>query len=216
MKHSVFTIGHSNHTQGRLIDLLRQHGITAVCDVRSSPYSRNNPQFNRETLKEGLRSAGIAYVFLGKELGARSDDPGCYENGKVQYDRLAATQLFQQGLERVQKGTEKYRLVIMCAEREPLECHRTILVSRYLVTRGADVQHIHPDGRLERHADTLNRLMRQLNVHGDDMFRSREELVADAYKLQEERIAYTRTASIVTELESTRGPMDEDFYDRLY
>jgi uncharacterized protein (DUF488 family) len=191
---AVFTIGHSTHPQERLITLLRQHGITAVCDVRSTPYSRVNPQFNREMLKEFLRECGIKYVFLGKELGARSEDPACYENGKVQYDRLARTDLFRQGLERVQKGMQDYRLAIMCAEKEPLECHRAILVSRHLVDLGLEVQHIHADGRLESHVDALSRLAQMFNLLEHDMFRSPEELLADAYRRQEGRIAYDSEA----------------------
>src|ERR1700741_1321559 len=105
----VYSIGHSTHAPDRFLSLLGQHSITAVGDVRSTPFSRFNPQFNRQTLKASLEASGIAYVFLGKELGARSDDERCYENGKVQYDRLASTALFQQGLDRVQEGTGRYR-----------------------------------------------------------------------------------------------------------
>ncbi|MGD1092889.1 MAG: DUF488 domain-containing protein [Bryobacteraceae bacterium] len=112
MLNAIFTIGHSTHTQEYFIGLLTRHGITALCDVRSKPYSRVNPQFNREELKESLAACGITYVFLGKELGARSEDPACYENGKVQYDRLSHTVLFRQGLERIQKGMQEYRIAI--------------------------------------------------------------------------------------------------------
>src|SRR5439155_9113013 len=127
MQDTVFTIGHSTHPQERFISLLRQHGITALCDVRSTPYSRMNPQFNREELAGALLAQDIEYRFLGKELGARSDDPHCYEAGKVQYERLAETTQFQYGLKRVLKGMkEGFRVVLMCAEKEPLECHRTI------------------------------------------------------------------------------------------
>ena len=190
MSETVFTIGHSTHQEERFISLLGQYGITALCDVRSTPYSRVNPQFNREGLRESLRACGIAYVFLGKELGARSEDPACYENGKVKYDRLAMTDLFRQGLERVQEGTRKYRVALMCAEKEPLECHRAILVARHLVDVGFDVQHILGDGGLERHADALSRLVRLLNLPEHDMFHSREEIFSDAYRRQAERIAY--------------------------
>jgi uncharacterized protein (DUF488 family) len=190
MQNAVFTIGHSTHPQERFIDLLLQHGITALCDVRSKPYSRLNPQFNREDLKKSLRERGITYVFLGRELGARSGDPTCYENGKVQYDRLARTDLFRRGLERLQKGMKDYRLALMCAEKEPLECHRTILVARHLAARGFDIRHIHGDGGIESHSDILRRLVRMLDLPDDDMFRSREEILADAYRRQEERIAY--------------------------
>ncbi len=191
MQDTVFTIGHSTHPQERFIALLRQHGITALCDVRSKPYSRINPQFNREPLEEALLAQGIEYRFLGKELGARSDDPRCYEGGKVQYDRLAETDLFRQGLKRVLRGVkEDFRIALMCAEKEPLECHRTILVARHLTALGVAVTHIHADGRLETHDDALSRLARAVNLPEDDMFHPREELLAEAYRRQEERIAY--------------------------
>ena len=190
MPQTVFTIGHSTHTLERLIALLRLHEITAVVDVRSRPYSRTNPQFNRESLKDRLRTVGITYVFLGKELGARSEDSSCYENGRVQYGRVALTELFRQGLDRVQEGMKKYCLALMCAEKEPLECHRTILVARHLSARGIDVQHILASGRLESQTEILDRLMRQLNLPESDMFRSREDVQSDAYRIQESRIAY--------------------------
>jgi len=188
---TVFTVGHSTHTPEYFVDLLRQHGVTAVCDVRSRPYSRMNPQFNREELKEALRLAGIAYVFLGTELGGRSEDPDCYENGQVQYDRLAQTELFRRGLDRVRAGAETYSLALMCAEKEPLECHRTILVARHLDARGVDIRHIHGDGHTESHADAVERLLRQLRLPENDMFRSHAEVLADAYLIQERRIAYS-------------------------
>jgi uncharacterized protein (DUF488 family) len=188
---TVYTIGHSTHSQERFIALLRQHGITALCDVRSRPYSRMNPQFNREDLEQALRTHGIAYRFLGKELGARSDDPGCYESGKVQYDRLAETDMFKQGLKRILRGMrEDFRVAIMCAEKEPLECHRTILVARHIAELGVAVAHIHADGHLESHDAALGRLARAVGLPEQDMFHSREELQAEAYRRQEERIAY--------------------------
>jgi uncharacterized protein (DUF488 family) len=191
MQPTVFTIGHSTHTSERFIALLQLHEITAVGDVRSKPYSRTNPQFNREELKRHLKEARIAYVFLGNELGARSDDPSCYERGRVQYDRLAMTEQFKRGLDRVQEGMKKHRLVLMCAEKEPLECHRTVLVARHLSALGIPIHHILADGRLESQAEVLNRLVRQLSLPESDMFRSHEDIVMDAYKIQESRIAYT-------------------------
>jgi len=193
MQNNVFTVGHSTHSQERFIELLLSHGITAISDVRSKPYSRVNPQFNREDLKEALRENGISYVFLGAELGARSDDPSCYENGKVQYDRLARTEKFKGAIERLLAGREKHRISLMCAEKEPLDCHRTILVARYLVAAGAEVQHIHANGRLESHAEALQRLMWQLGISlaNADMFRSVADLEQEAYEKQEQRIAYS-------------------------
>ena len=190
MPEPVFTIGHSTHTVAEFVALLRQHGITAVGDVRSRPYSRQNPHFNREEMERFLREAGIAYVFLGKELGARSQDPSCYEQGRVRYDLLARTDLFQRGLGRVREGMERYRLALLCAEKEPLECHRTILVSRHLDALGIDVRHILADGAMEPHADALKRLAGLLNMPETHLFLSPQELVVEAYLRQEERIAY--------------------------
>jgi uncharacterized protein (DUF488 family) len=189
---TVFTIGHSTHPQERFIDLLRRHDITALCDVRSNPFSRINPQFNLDVLKKVLPEHGTKYIFLGKELGARSDDPACYEDGRVQYDRLARTELFRQGLARIQDGLNKgFRIALMCAEKEPLECHRTILVARHLAALGIDVQHIDENGDLESHNDALRRLAEMVDVPEQDIFRrSPEELQDDAYRRQENRIAY--------------------------
>lgn len=187
---TIFTIGHSTHPVSRFIELLQQHGITAVGDVRSTPYSRANPQFNREKLKTTLQETGITYVFLGKELGARSSDPACYENGKVQYERLAQTEEFRSGVERVRDGMRRFRLALMCAEKEPLHCHRTVLVARHLAEIGMDVQHIHADGRLESQTELNRRLLRELGLPESDMFRSEDEVLRDAYRIHGERIAY--------------------------
>lgn len=186
----VFTIGHSTHTVAEFLALLRQHGITAVGDVRSRPYSRQNPHFNRPEMERYLRDCGIGYIFLGNELGARSDDASCYEQGRVRYDRLARTELFQSGLARVREGMERYRLALMCAEKEPLECHRTILVSRHLDALGIEVRHILADGAIEPHAEALKRLATLLHMPETHLFLSPQELVVEAYLRQEERIAY--------------------------
>ena len=170
--------------------LLRQHGITALGDVRSSPFSRFHPQFNKEDLERSVKSSGIRYVFLGKELGARSEDRSCYENGRVQYSRLAKTELFKKGLDRVISGSQEFRIALMCAEKEPLECHRTLLVGRALADLGVDVQHIHADGQLEKYGDAMKRLLDLVGLPREDLFRSPEELLADALNRQESRIAY--------------------------
>lgn len=187
---TVFTIGHSTHSLERLVALLRQHAVTAVADVRSAPYSRFNPHFNRETLEVSLGEHGIKYVFLGRELGARSEDPSCYENGRVQYERLARTVLFHSGIERLVRGAADYCIAIMCAEREPLACHRTILVARALAELGVAVEHILGDGSLEPHENTMERLLDVVGLPYQDLFRSKHELIAEALARQEQRVAY--------------------------
>ena len=186
----IFTVGHSAHEAARFVDLLAQHEIDAVADVRSMPYSRRHPQFNRETLKQSLKASGIAYVFLGKELGAGSTDPDCYENGRVQFRRLAATSLFRSGIRRVLDGSQHMRIALMCAEKDPLNCHRTILVARALVALGKKVNHILADGEIETHTAAMNRLCKQLNIR-EDLLRTPGELENDAYAAREAKMAYT-------------------------
>jgi uncharacterized protein (DUF488 family) len=188
--HPVFTVGHSTHSLEAFVALLRQHDVTAVADVRSTPYSRTNPQFNRETLERHLKEHGIKYVFLGAELGARSNDLTCYEHGRVQYARLAQTDLFRAGIDRVIRGANEYRIALMCAEKEPLDCHRTILVARALSELGVTIQHILADGRLESHDTTMERLLRVVGLPDHELFRSRDQLIADALFRQEQKVAY--------------------------
>lgn len=191
----LYTIGHSTHPATKVLVLLREHGVTAVADVRSRPYSRMSPHFNRESFSSRLKESGIAYVFLGRELGARSEDPSCYVDGKVQYDLLARTSLFQAGLERVVQGMSSHRVALMCAEKDPLTCHRTILVCRHLVARGVKVEHILENGRLESHEDALVRLMAELQLPARDLFRSRKEIIEEAYNRRAQQIAYGESAS---------------------
>ena len=191
MTDALYTIGHSTHTAQELIDLLRLHGITAVADVRSSPYSRMNPQFNRDSFSDLLRDCQITYVFLGRELGARSKDRSCYSQGKVQYELLARTDLFQAGLDRVTHGMNTHRVALLCAEKDPLTCHRTILVCRHLVTRGVVVKHILEDGRIETHEEALSRLLAEHGLPERDLFRDRSQIIEQAYSAREEKIAYT-------------------------
>lgn len=192
MTSQLYTIGHSDHPPERFLELLRAHAVTAIADVRSRPYSRRHPQFNREPLKASLQEAGIAYVYLGRECGARADDPACYDHGQVQYERLARTALFQAGLSRIREGAAVFRLALMCAERDPLSCHRTILVSRHLVDTGLCVEHILADGTLESHAEALVRLRAQLGLGEPDLFSTDADLDILAYRRQAERIAYTQ------------------------
>lgn len=186
----LFTIGHSNHVLDAFLRLLRTHGVSAVADVRSAPYSRYCPHFSKDPLSRSLGDAGMKYVFLGRELGGRSDDPSCYENGRIRYSRLRRRPAFREGIERLKKGAADRRIAVMCAEREPLECHRTILVSPVLDKEGLSVAHIHADGRLEAHKEAMDRLLDLAKLPRDDLFRSREEIVAEALRRQEERVAY--------------------------
>ena len=191
MVEPLYTIGHSTHSTKRLTQLLRAHEVTAVADVRSHPYSRVNPQFNRESLRAELKAARITYVFLGRELGARTEDKACYIDGKVQYDLLARTPLFRKGLARIVHGMGSHRIALMCAERDPLTCHRAILVCRHLAAQGKKAQHILAQGQLESHEDAITRLLGELGIAENELFRSRDDLITEAYSRRGQQIAYS-------------------------
>ena len=160
----LFTIGHSNLSIEAFILLLQQHGITAVADVRSHPFSRYLPHFNKSEITASLSAAGIQYVFLGQELGARPEDLSCYDTGgKALYDRIAGTPLFAAGIQRLLKGAANYKISLMCAEKDPITCHRTILVCHKVKEFNLQINHILSDGNLESHQDVEARLLSKFN-----------------------------------------------------
>jgi uncharacterized protein (DUF488 family) len=199
MKSIVYTVGHSNHEIAAFLELLRRQGIAAIGDVRSQPYSRYVPQYSQGPLKAALIEAGIAYLFLGDKLGARSDNPACYEHGKVQFDRLAQEPGFLEGIAQVIDHKDRQCLALLCAEKDPIECHRGLLVARKLHESGVAVSHILADGTLETHEALETRLLKLCKLPPGDMFTSREDFLADAYTLQGHRIAYRDEAQTPTE-----------------
>jgi uncharacterized protein (DUF488 family) len=213
MRKTLFTIGHSTHTLEYFLGLLTKHGIQAVGDVRSVPYSRRNPQFNRESLTQRLRGAGIAYVSLGKELGARSANSRCYVGGKVQYNRLAEEPAFRDGLQRLIKGIESHRVSLMCAERDPLTCHRTILVCRELRSPDLDIDHILADGVIETNLAAEKRLMSMMRLR-PDMFHSERDCIEQAYEKQADKIAYSAGTGALDS--QHRDLPSEDLHDRSH
>lgn len=187
---TIYTIGYAPHTIDSFINSLQVHNITAVADVRSSPYSQFKSEFNREKLKECLLSNGIAYVFLGDNCGARVEDSNCYVNGKVDYDLVAKSRNFLEGLTRIKKGMEQFCLALMCAEKDPITCHRTILICRNIQSDNIEVKHILSNGEVENHKDTEKRLLKLFKLHHPDLFRTEKQRLDDAYARQGEKIAY--------------------------
>ena len=167
--------------------MLRHHEITALADVRSAPFSRFNSQFNKTSLEQETKLHGIRYVFLGHELGARPKDSSLYENGQVQFERLKDTTLFKEGIERIIQGTKQYNVALMCAEKDPLQCHRFLLVACELEEIGMPVAHILATGEIELHEATLARLPGVADERQDDLFDLKEDLILSS---QKKRIAY--------------------------
>jgi uncharacterized protein (DUF488 family) len=145
----LFSIGHSHHSLGAFLDLLRRHGIEVLADVRSQPYSRFVPHFRREPLETALTQAGFRYVFLGRELGGRPPEPSLYDDDTVVYSRVAAWPPFLEGLEALQKLMGQQCVALMCAEENPAECHRYLLIGQALAARGVPLRHIRADGSVQ-------------------------------------------------------------------
>jgi len=150
----LLTLGHSNHSMDRFLELLALHSVQVVADVRSSPYSKYTTQFDREYLVEALRAAGYQYVYLGSELGGRPRGDAYYDaTGHVLYDKVVESPNFRKGVARLEEGLRQYVVAALCAEEDPRGCHRRLLVGRVLGERGVAVDHIRGDGRLQAEAE---------------------------------------------------------------
>ena len=167
----LYTVGHSNHPIEHFLALLQRHGIEAVADVRSRPYSRFVPHFGKERLARRLDDAGIGYLFLGRELGGKPlrDDP---THAPLDYQARIREPSFQRGIRKLLDALAEQRVALMCRERDPLDCHRLHLICRYLRPSDRDVRHILPDGAVEVQQATERRLLertakRQLGLFDD-------------------------------------------------
>lgn len=138
----IYTIGHSNMTQESFIEILKSFKIEIVVDVRSSPYSRFVPHFNRENIKKILMENGTRYIFLGDYIGGKPRDKKYYENGKVNYGLIAQSGRYSKGINRILELNNKYNIVLMCSEEDPYNCHRHNLITQTLVKKGLEVIHI--------------------------------------------------------------------------
>jgi uncharacterized protein (DUF488 family) len=189
---NLFTIGHSNHSLEHFLELLRLQSISAICDVRSSPYSKYSPQFGKDVLANALPNADVAYVFLGREIGARRSEESCYVGGRAKYDLIAQLPIFREGLERVLQGMETHIVALMCSEADPLTCHRTILLCRELLKMRPELRitHILGDGTTETQEEAQERLVKlhklQRELFGE--LTSEAALVNRAFELQAERL----------------------------
>jgi uncharacterized protein (DUF488 family) len=184
-----FTMGHSNHAIDRFIALLDDTGVTALADVRAVPFSRRHPQFSRDALTASLAAAGIAYVAMGDALGGRPREAAFFCDGVADYEAMAARPVFRAGLERIVAGATRHRICLMCAEREPLDCHRCLLVARALAAQGSRIGHILVDGTIEDHAATEDRLI-ALAGEQENLFDDRPTLLAAAYRRRARAVAY--------------------------
>lgn len=173
----IKTIGHSNHPIERFVELLKAGGVALLVDVRSMPWSRRFPQFGRERLAKTLGEAGIDYVWEGEALGGKPGQGGGY-------NELAARPAFKTALDRVIDRGRDTTACLMCAEKEPLDCHRTVLVSRRLAERGVAIEHLLADGTTRPHVDIEEALLGK--QRSADLFDDRAQQLARAYDGREQ------------------------------
>lgn len=189
-----YSIGHSNIPAERFLAMLHAQNVGAIADVRSTPFSRFCPWFSAKTLKPLLEQNGVGYLPCGAALGGRPQSPELYCDGVADYEAMAQRPGFQAGLDRLIADATRCRgqgsLCLMCAEREPLDCHRCLLVARALAARGLSTGHILYDGSVEPHAATERRLL-ELTDDGGDLFApGQSERIAAAYRRRARAVAY--------------------------
>jgi len=186
----LFSIGHSNIAPDRFAALLQSVGVSMIADVRSVPASRRFPWFSKHNLTARLAAAGIGYRAMGDTLGGRPRDDSLYCDGVADYEAMAMQDGFRDGLDRLIDSAARSRVCLMCAEREPLDCHRCLLVARQLAGRGLAVGHILHDGSIEPHAATEQRLL-ALEHGACDLFATgQRERLAAAYRCRTRAVAF--------------------------
>jgi len=190
MPNEIFSLGHSSLVFPRFLDLLKNAQVTAVADVRSSPFSGRFPWFSQREMKGSLKSAGVAYAFLGKELGGRPTSPELYRGSVADYDAMARTDLFKSGIKRLLQGSETHRIAMVCSERDPLHCHRCLLVGRQLAHENILVTHLNFDGGRENQRQVEDRLLREEKLFAEDLLKSHNDRVAEAYLKRSRQVAY--------------------------
>lgn len=191
----IHTVGHSTRTLDAFLSLLAENSIDVIADVRSSPYSSRLPQFNREVLADTLREKEIRYVFMGDQLGGRATSAGLINSdGQVSYTKMSETTTYREGITRLIDGAARMRIALLCSEKDPLNCHRGLLVARSLATEGVDIRHILDTEVTETHTQYETRLLDTVNLP-PELTRTEDEILADAYAKQAARVAYKEPAN---------------------
>lgn len=201
----IFAIGHSNYPYDKLIEMIKKYGIDCVVDIRETPYSKYNTQYNRESLRENLKSSGFTYVYMGHEFGAKRQTKESYnDDGYADFEKVIKEELFLKGIERITKGLQMgYKIVLLGAMQEPIRCHRSIMLGKYLNEKGFDVKYIMHEGNIVNQdyieEDLLNKYFSDRNQLSIDSLlgtdKSREEMIEEGYKLANKEIGY-RTENI--------------------
>jgi uncharacterized protein (DUF488 family) len=190
MDNTIFTIGHSNHDIADFINLLLANKIELVIDVRSAPYSKIYPHFNKKSLEVSLTKNSIEYLFLGDSVGGRSNNLNDYSKGRVMYKRIAQKEDYISSINLIISLSSEHKTVLMCSEKDPLECHRTLLISRTIEKLRVKILHIHRDGKIESQGEAIQRLLAIWKLDSPSLFGEDTERIEEALTKQESKYAY--------------------------
>ena len=173
----IYTIGYGSRSIAELIEVLHQHEIAYLIDVRSAPYSRYKPEFSKAPLANELEQHGIRYVFMGDTLGGRPDDETCYVNGKIDYEKVKAMEFYQHGIQRLHSAfSQQQSIALMCSEGKPEDCHRCKLIGATLTTQNIPIIHIDENDKHLTQEQIIERLTGgQLSMFGEGTFQSRKK-----------------------------------------
>jgi uncharacterized protein (DUF488 family) len=196
----IYTIGHSNYPVERLIDMLKYYNINCVVDIRGTPYSKYNIQYNKETIAHTLKEAGFIYIYMAKEFAANRENKSSYnKEGYSDFQKVISEEEFLSGIERLKVGCNKgYNIVLLGAMQDPIRCHRSILVGRYLRENGFNVKHILDNYSLASQENIEENLLNKYfsnrdqitidNLLGTAM--SNKEMIEESYILANKEIGY--------------------------
>lgn len=196
----IYTIGHSNYSVDKLIDMLKIYDIDCVIDIRGTPYSKYNVQFNKETIRKTLTDRGYLYIYMGKEFAVQRMNKSSYtKEGYADFEKAMRDEHFLEGIKRLKNGLNKgYKIALMGAMQDPINCHRAILVGRALREKGFNVKHILHEGTLASQEELEERILEkyfstrnQLTIDsllGQEP--TKEELIIEAYRKSNREIGY--------------------------
>lgn len=196
----IFTLGHSNYSVDRLMDMLRYHGINCVIDIRGTPYSKYNVWFDKEVIANTLRNNGFVYIYMGEEFAAKRIRKISYNDGGYSdFNKVVLEEEFLKGIERIKTGLSKgYKIVLLGAMQDPIRCHRSILIGREFEKQGFKVNHILDDYSIASQKDIEEMLLdkyfkdrNQLTI--DSLLgngKSREDMIKEGYDLANKEIGY--------------------------
>ena len=196
----IYTIGHSNYPVEKLIDMLKHYDVNCVIDIRGTPYSKYNVQYNKENIANTLTEAGFLYIYMAKELAAKRENKVSYnKEGYSDFEKVVTEKDFLNGIQRLKTGCEKgYRIALLGAMQEPIRCHRSILVGRALVEHKFDVKHILDDYTLASQENIEENLLNKYYCNRNQITMdsllgnslSEEEMIKEGYRLANKEIGY--------------------------